>query len=259
MSEKKELSRLGIFDSGIGGLTILKQLLPLGFEEIIYLQDRKNLPYGNKSPEFIAQATKESITFLQKHNIDAIIIACHTACCYALESLQKAHKQIPIVGIVDLVTTSALKATKNGRIGIMATTATINSHRHASILLKFDPLVSVFEQACPKLVPLIEEHPRNDFYLNQAVEEYCKPFLINGIDTLILGCTHYEDIADTIKLYLNKDVHIISADKYIAQKIQNEFVLKKANAKTKILFIETSAEGYKVSDTGPMREELLVD
>ena len=206
------LKKLGVFDSGIGGLSVLKELVTLPIPEFVYFADTKNLPYGEKSPEQIKEFTNDAVRFLyEQQQVDAVVLACHTASAIALEHVQNNFPNLPIFGVVDPVVSAAVAATKNHTIGIIGTPATVASGIHKAKILQLSPNMQVIAQACPKLVPLIEDGKQQTQLLKAAIREYVSPLQDAGIDTLIIGCTHYELIKDEIREIAGDDLKLISA------------------------------------------------
>ena len=194
--------QIGIFDSGVGGLTVAKAIyeatnqLPLN-TKISYFGDSKHIPYGNKSISNIIEYSINSVQFLLKQEIDIIVIACNTATALALPKLKKIFS-VPILGVIEPSIKSALQSTKNLNIGIIGTYRTIKSNVYRDKLLAKESNCQIYQQACPSLVPVIEEGIKNKKILKDLLEEYLQkmtPF----IDTLILGCTHYPLIKSSIK------------------------------------------------------------
>lgn len=217
MYHNKKITRIGLFDSGIGGLTVLKELLNLPFTDYIYIADTANVPYGQKTPEQILQYSHTIATFLIEQKIDALVIACHTSSAIALLHLQRIFPQVIIIGTIVQTMLHATKQTHNERIGIMATQASINSHLHKKELLAINPKLEIFEQACPQLVPLIEAPLMNTQEIETALHRYLRPLIDQDIDTLILGCTHYPLLAKEIKKIVGEQITLISSEKIITQ------------------------------------------
>lgn len=184
---------IGVFDSGIGGLSVLKQFIRfLPFEKYIYLGDTARVPYGNKSEDTVKRYAKECSEFLVKQGVKMIVVACNTASSVALETVRKSV-DIPVIGMINPAASSAIRASINKKIGVIGTRATINSGAYSNSIkeLAKDENVEVFPQACPLFVPIVEEgwvmHP----VARMIAEEYLKPLKDAQIDTLVLGCTHY--------------------------------------------------------------------
>ena len=218
----KNIKRLGIFDSGVGGLTVLHKLLELPISDYIYVGDTANLPYGQKEPKQIIKFSQRIASFLITEKIDALVVACHTSSAIALPSLQQTFPQIPIIGTISSMLPHALNSTINRRIGIIATQASIHSHIHKNELLKLNPELSIFEQACPKFVPLIESSKINTSHMQDALNEYLKPLLDSEIDTLILGCTHYSLLEEQIKNIVGNSVTLVSSENMIAELLKTQ-------------------------------------
>jgi glutamate racemase len=208
---KKIIRKVGVFDSGVGGLTVLRELKNLPIQEFVYVADTANLPYGEKTAEQIITFTTRVVAFLISHNVDAIVIACHTASALALEHVQKKFPNVLIIGVVDPVVQAACSTTKNKVIGVIGTPATIASKVHKTKIVEHLPAARVVMQACPRFVPLIEGGLRNKDELYDACREYLTPLQQAGCDTVIIGCTHYELILDEIDKFLEGKVALISA------------------------------------------------
>jgi glutamate racemase len=184
-------SPIGIFDSGVGGLTLfksIKNILPN--EKLIYLGDTARLPYGTKSPKVVRRFSLQIADFLEKFGIKTLVVACHTASSTALTDL-KARMEIPVVGVIEPAVKKAINTTKNKNVGIIGTKTTIGSGSYQSLIQKEDPAVSVTTIAAPLLVPLVEEGWLNKDATKIILREYVSPLKSKQIDTLILGCTHY--------------------------------------------------------------------
>jgi glutamate racemase len=182
---------IGAFDSGVGGLTVvraMRELLP--GEDILYLGDTARVPYGNKSPETIVRYSRENVAYLRKHDVKAIVVACNTASAHALADLQR-EAEVPVVGVIAPGVEAALAATRNRRVGIIGTQGTIRSEAYQNLLRRREPEVVILAQAAPLLVSLVEEdwlsHPATRLIL----EEYLAPLKAGGVDTVVLACTHY--------------------------------------------------------------------
>ena len=192
---------VGIFDSGIGGLTVLKEVRKiLPNEEIFYFGDTARVPYGEKTKDLIIGYSKEIIDFLLTKKISALVIACNTATALAAEELKTAY-DIPIIGVISAGVRSALSMTKNNKVGIIGTKATINSGKYKEEMNKRNKDIIVYQKACPLFVPLVEEGLVSGKIVDEVIKMYLDDFSDN-IDTLILGCTHYPLLKKEIqKLY----------------------------------------------------------
>ncbi len=182
---------IGIFDSGIGGLTVLKEIVrEIPGEDIVYFGDTAHLPYGTKSKETITKFSMDNVNFLKDFNTKIVIVACNTASSLSLDAL-KEHFEIPIIGVIEPGAKQAIAKTKTGRIGVIGTKATIGSGSYEACLKRLDPAVKVYSQACPLFVPFVEEGWLEGEVISKVARVYLEPLKSFQIDTLILGCTHY--------------------------------------------------------------------
>jgi glutamate racemase len=196
---------IGIFDSGVGGLTVVKEIMnQIPGETIIYFGDTARLPYGSKSKETIITYTRQIIRFLMGKGVKAIVIACNTASAFALETVKK-EVDIPVIGVVKPGAKVAAETTKNGKIGVIGTEGTIRSGIYNEFLSETNPQVKVYGKACPLFVPLVEEGLIDDPVTMEMARRYIGELLEYDIDTLVLGCTHYP--------LLRKTIHKIAGDK----------------------------------------------
>jgi glutamate racemase len=207
---------IGIFDSGIGGLTVFRALAKLLPEEQIhYLGDTARVPYGTKSPHVVENYAMACARFLVKHQIKLLIVACNTASAVAIESL-KQHFDIPILGVIEPGAQSAAKQARH-KVGVIATESTINSQRYPLLIKRYKPELEVYSRACPLFVPLAEEglidHPATQL----IAQEYLQPLLEAKIDTLVLGCTHYPILTQSLKAICGGSINIIDSAKVVAQ------------------------------------------
>ena len=190
---------IGVFDSGVGGLTVVRALLQrLPEEKIIYFGDTAHVPYGNKSREQLFQYANNIISFLLKQDVKAIVVACGTHSSVTLPILH-ARITIPILGVVKPGARAAVRCSKKQKIGVMATRATVNSQAYVKEIKAINPVAEVYQTACTRLVPLIESGQLDGAETLRAVDDYTSPLLQEGIDTLIMGCTHYPFLAPVIK------------------------------------------------------------
>ena len=202
---------IGIFDSGIGGLTVVRQVhRALPGEDIVYLGDTARVPYGTKSPGTVVRFACEDTAFLLRQNVKAVIVACNTASAWALPALEKRF-QVPIFGVIEPGVGAALEATRNGRIGVIATAATVRSEAYSRGVLARCATARVFARACPLLVPLVEEGWTNHRVTREILGGYLAPFRRHRIDTLILGCTHYPLLKPAIRATLGPGVALIDS------------------------------------------------
>lgn len=201
---------IGVFDSGIGGITVVKELISrLPNEKIIYYGDTARVPYGNKSANTIVTYSRQIAHFLMEQGVKAIVIACNTASAIALEVLRR-ELPVPIIGVVMPGARAAAQSTHNKKIGVIATRATINSCIYEAYLQKTNPDIEVYKQACPLFVPLVEEGWINDDITRQIIHRYLDSLLAKGIDSLVLGCTHYPLLAETIGEVVGSGVTLVN-------------------------------------------------
>ena len=201
---------IGAFDSGMGGLTVVKELMQqLPNEQIIYYGDTARVPYGDKSKETILTYARQIMNFLVDQGVKAIIVACNTVSAVALEDL-KNEFDIPVIGVVKPGAKAAAEATRNNRIGVIATRATINSGIYKDFLCRTDPKITVFQQACPLFVPLVEEGWTDDEITDLIIHRYLDDLLKNDIDSLVLGCTHYPLLRDRIQMAVGDPVTLVN-------------------------------------------------
>ncbi|PLX23750.1 MAG: glutamate racemase [Ignavibacteria bacterium] len=218
---------IGVFDSGIGGLTVVHALMQhLPQENITYFGDTARVPYGSKSEEVVREYAFEDTRFLLQQGVKIIVVACNTVSAVAIDDL-KAHFDIPIIGMIEPGAAAACKASKNGRIGVIGTLATIGSESYPRKLKECKSSFEIFSTPCPLFVPLAEEgwrtHPASDL----IAEEYLADLRKEQIDTLILGCTHYPILRDVIQKHVGPQVALIDSGEAAA--IQVEQMLREKN------------------------------
>ncbi len=217
---------IGVFDSGLGGLTAVKQIMTeLPNENIIYFGDTGRVPYGTRSRETILKYTRSDIRFLKTFDVKIIVIACGTASSAALPMI-KNEFDIPIVGVIDAAVYAAVRATKNKKIGVIGTSGTIKSREYENQIKEYDSDMRVFSRECPMLVPLVENGYFDTPVTKLIVEEYLEEIRRHGVDTLILGCTHYPLLEKVIHEYMGDDVTLINSGaevaKYLKKKLDSE-------------------------------------
>lgn len=210
---------IGIFDSGIGGLTVVKEIFEyLPNESICYFGDTARVPYGEKSDRAIKKFTYNNINFLLSHKVKIIVIACNTATAVALNDAQKKFK-IPIIGVIESGIKGALKKTKNKRIGIIGTYRTISTNSYKKVINNINKTIKVYQKSCPLFVPLVEEGFLNKKATYLIVSEYLNFFKKKKVDTLILGCTHYPLLQKVIQKVMTKKVVLINSAKEVAKQV----------------------------------------
>ena len=202
---------IGVFDSGIGGLTVLRALVDLlPHEDFIYLGDTARLPYGTKSREVIVQYSRENTGFLLARGIKMLVVACNTASAVALDEVSR-ETVVPVVGVIEPGARAALRATRAGKIGVIGTEATIASGAYTRALQQLRPGVEIYTRPCPMLVPLVEEGWTEGDIAERTVAHYLESLKRSGIDTLLLGCTHYPMLSATFARVLGPRVRLVDS------------------------------------------------
>ncbi len=203
-------SPIGVFDSGVGGLTVVREIMrQIPNERIVYFGDTARVPYGSKSKEVVTRYSRQIIRFLRTQKVKAIVIACNTASAMALEEIEK-EIDIPILGVVRPGAKVAAGATHNGKIGVIATDATIGSNVYSEYIRQINPNVQVIGKACPLFCPLIEEGLLKDPVTEEIAMRYLTELIDIDIDTLILGCTHYPLIRSTVATIMGEKVTLVN-------------------------------------------------
>ena len=219
---------IGVFDSGLGGLSAVKAMLKyLPNEDIVYFGDTGRVPYGSRSEKTIEAYAKEDIEFLEKYNCKLIIAACGTVSSVAKTAVAAVKE--PFVGVVKPASKAAAKATKNNKIGVMGTAATINSGAYVNEIKKINPGIKVYGVSCPLLVSLVENNwiDSDNFIAKEIIKRYLDSFLQEQVDTIILGCTHFPHLAPIIADVVGKDITLIDTGKEAA--IEAKTILKEMN------------------------------
>ena len=237
------MTSIGIFDSGIGGLTVLRALKEaLPGESFFYLGDTARLPYGSKSPETIRRYLKQNVSYLKDQGVKAIVVACNSAST-ALKGnvLDGMH----VYGVIRPGARKAVAATRNGHVGILGTRATVASGAYVKALLEIEPDLKTFQQSCPLLVPLVEEGWDHDPVTRQVLERYLEEPLKTGIDTLILGCTHYPVLKDMVADIVGDQITLVDSAQVMAERIRADIVsgalrAHEGSVSTKISTTDTS-------------------
>ncbi len=224
---------IGVFDSGVGGLTVLKQLKKiLPNESFIYVGDLARLPYGKKSNEAILEYTKNACNFLISEGVKCIVIACNTAASISLHFFESQKLDIPIIGVVKPGAETAAVSTVNKNVTVLATEATIRSGIYVEQILKIDPLINIQSISCPLLVSLAEEGWANDYITQETIKRYLEPVLSSKInsktpDCILLGCTHFPILLEDFHTILPSSMKIVCSAESTAQSVKS--ILKKMN------------------------------
>lgn len=212
---------IGIFDSGVGGLTIVKEIFKyLPDYQIIYFGDTARLPYGTKGAAFVKKYSEKITEWLLKKKSKIIIIACNTSSAWASDSLKKKFKTTPVFEMISPAVAEALITTKNKKIGIIGTPGTVKSGAYQNKLSKADPNLQIFSQACPLFVPLVEEGLLDDEITVKIIKKYLDPLKDKGIDTLILGCTHYPLLKTVIENTIDFGIKVINPAESLAKEVK---------------------------------------
>lgn len=202
---------IGIFDSGVGGLTVLHRLVDtVPHEHLLYLGDTARHPYGTKSAAVVTRYSVENTQFLVEKGVKLIVVACNSASAVALDALRERFA-VPVIGVIEPGARAAVAATRNRKVGVIGTEATIASGSYTRALRALDPELEIYTRACPLFVPLAEEGWVENDVAREAAALYLASLRQSGIDTLVLGCTHYPLLARTIGEYLGPDVQLIDS------------------------------------------------
>ena len=213
---------IGIFDSGIGGLTVAREIhRALPHEDLVYLGDTARVPYGTKSPNTVIRYAIEDTKFLLTQNVKAVVVACNTASAWAMSTLERSFP-VPVIGVILPGVRAALEQTRTGRIGIIATTATIRSQAYTLGIHARRDAAQLYARACPLLVPLVEEGRVNDRITRLVLKDYLAPLLRRRIDTLVLGCTHYPLLKPALREVVGPKVALVDSAESCARFVQEQ-------------------------------------
>lgn len=220
---------IGVFDSGIGGLTVVRALMErLPFENIIYFGDTARVPYGVKSTATIEHFTQQIAEFLLQKNVKMLIIACNTMAAVAADAI-RALSPVPVIDVIEAGAIAAIQTTRSGCVGVIGTPTTINSNAYARRIFAHNPNVRVYSQACPLFVPLVEEGWLDHPVTRLTAQEYLRPVFVEQIDTLVLGCTHYPLIKPLLREVAGDTIQLVDSAfttaEHAAQRLQAENLL----------------------------------
>ena len=252
---------IGVFDSGLGGLTVVKELCRyMPDENIVYFGDTGRVPYGTRSRDTIRRYAREDEEFLLKQDVKLIIAACGTVSSVAADISEQLP--IPFFEVVSHAAADAVKATKNGKIGIIGTAATVKSGKHKEYILKLMPKAQVTAQSCSLFVPLVEEgwYSADDIVVTETVRRYLEPIIEADCDTLILGCTHYPVLQSAIAKVLGENVTLINAGVATAKAVleflkEKDMLCDNANGNTKF-FVSDKADSFRKQASYLLGEEI---
>ena len=241
---------IGVFDSGLGGLTAVKEIMKeLPDENIVYFGDTGRVPYGTRSKETIIKYSKNDIAFLLSLDVKLIVVACGTVSSLALPEIRGDYKT-PIIGVVEATADAAVRATKNGRIGIIGTPGTIKSGSYEKLIRQKNGGIETFSKACPLFVPLVENGHFDTQVAELVVKEYLEEVKKQDVDTLILGCTHYPLLKNTIARYMGPEVTLIDAGAETARALKehfdkNELHSKQGGGSEYRYFVSDNVDGFE--------------
>jgi glutamate racemase len=217
---KQERLPIGIFDSGVGGLTVFKEIISLlPHEGIIYLGDTARVPYGTRSPQTVIKYSQENARFLLEQGIKMLVVACNTSSAVSLPALKKEHA-IPIIGVIEPGARRASEVTQNKRVGVIGTEGTVKSRAYEQTIQAFDQQITVLSRACPLFVSLAEEGWVDNEVARLTAESYLTPLREERIDTLVLGCTHYPLLEGVIREVMGGEVYLVNSAKETAKEVQ---------------------------------------
>lgn len=217
---------IGVFDSGVGGLTVAREIMrQIPNEKIVYFGDTARVPYGSKSKETVTRFSKQIVRFLRTHQVKTIVVACNTASAYALDELER-ETDIPVIGVLKPGAKTAAEVTRNGKIGVIATEATIGSQMYTKYIKELNKQVTIYGKACPLFVPLVEEGLWQDPVTDEIAKRYLTELIDIDIDTLILGCTHYPLIRSTLGRIMGENVTLVNPAYETARELKELLIAK---------------------------------
>lgn len=216
------MSLIGVFDSGVGGLTVLKSLVKKYPEhDFIYLADTARLPYGTKSSATIKNYLNRNIDFLKSHKVDFVVVACNSASTVMIG--EESPFDLPVFNVIEPGSLAAAKVSSEKKIGVLGTRTTVLSKAYVNAIHQHDNEIQVYQMAAPLLVPLVEEGWVDDPLTNMVIYRYTKPLLDQGIDTLILGCTHYPVLETSFRKVVGPNIHLVDSPDSLSSKLDQEF------------------------------------
>lgn len=244
---------IGVFDSGVGGLTVAREIMrQIPNEKIVYFGDTARVPYGSKSKETVTRFSRQIVRFLQSFQVKTIVVACNTASAYALDELER-ETEIPMIGVVKPGAKTAVEVTKNGRVGVIATDATIGSQIYTKYIKELNKDVTIYGKACPLFVPLVEEGLWQDPVTDEIAGRYLAELIDIDIDTLILGCTHYPLIRSTLGKIMGEQVALVNPAYETARELKEMLEQKgllnqeppRLGANQYLFYVSDGAEKFK--------------
>lgn len=239
---------IGVFDSGIGGLTVVREIMrQIPNEKIVYFGDTARVPYGNKSKETVTRFSRQIVRFLMAHEVKTIVVACNTVSAYSLDTLEN-EVDIPMIGVVKPGAKIAAETTRNGKIGVIATEATIGSKIYTQYIKQLKQGVTIWGKACPLFVPLVEEGLLQDPVTDEIARRYLSELIDLDIDTLILGCTHYPLIRHTVGKIMGDSVNLVNPAYETAKELK-EMLVQKDLLNDEVQGLGSNQYQFYVSDT----------
>ncbi len=240
---------IGVFDSGVGGLTVAREIMrQIPNESIVYFGDTARVPYGSKSQNTIIHYSRQIVKFLRTQNVKALVIACNTASAFALDVIQ-AESDIPVIGVIKPGAKVAAETTENGRIGVIATEGTISTEIYTKFLNSINPKLQVFSKACPLFVPLVEEGWLYDPVTVEIAERYFSELKGYDIDTLVLGCTHYPLLRHTLQKVIGSNVSLVNPAYETARALKDVLEENHLTSESSVtehrFFVSDGAEKFK--------------
>ena len=238
---------IGLFDSGIGGLTVLRSVREkLPHENFIYLGDTARLPYGSKSPDTISRYLQQNISFLVDRGVKSIVVACNSASSVMVGRTDLKFP-VPVYNVIEPGAEVALAASRTKRIGVLGTRATVAGGAYQNAIMKLDSAAEVIAQACPLLVPLVEEGWDNDPITNLVVYRYLQPMVAQNVDTIILGCTHYPFLREAIARVVGPTVQLVDSAQAIAQLLHRDSQPSAIDGSIELLVTDSSPSFQEVA------------
>ncbi|MFC1576860.1 glutamate racemase [Candidatus Omnitrophota bacterium] len=214
-------SPIGVFDSGIGGLTVVREIRrALPGEDIVYFGDTARVPYGNKSKQTVTRFSVENCEFLLRRGVKLVVVACNTSSSLSLNFLNRCFR-VPVIGVIAPGAKQAALTTRNKKIGVIGTKATIDSNAYLREVKRADPAIRCFSKACPLFVPLVEEGWLDNGISEKVAGAYLKELSLKSVDTLILGCTHYPLLKNTIQRMMGRTVRIVDSAEAVAAEVKD--------------------------------------
>jgi glutamate racemase len=239
---------IGIFDSGIGGLTVMREIMAmLPHEQLIYLGDTGRYPYGSKSADTVRRYSIENAAFLADKGIKMLVVACNTSAAVALDVLSE-QLAVPVIGVIEPGARAAVKRTRNRKVGVIGTEGTIASGAYTRALKRLDAQLEIYTRACPLFVPLAEEGWVNNAVARSAAGLYLTSLKRSGIDTLVLGCTHYPLLAEVIAEFLGDKVRLVDSARTTAEAIRETLLryglLQRSGAGSASFFVTDATDRF---------------